>query len=42
MHDLMMDDQPRLLFMHFWANDDAAKVARGLSGILCQGELAQS
>jgi hypothetical protein len=22
--------QPRLLFMHFWANDNALKLARGL------------
>ena len=38
----MLDGQPRLLFAHFWANDDAAKLAKGLSGILCQGNLARS
>jgi hypothetical protein len=26
----MLDEQPRLFFMHFWANDDAVKLARGL------------
>jgi len=37
----MLDEQPRLLFTHLWADDDAAKLARRLSGILCQGKLAQ-
>jgi hypothetical protein len=26
----MLDEQPRLFFLHFWANDDAEKLARGL------------
>jgi hypothetical protein len=26
----MLDEQPRILFMHFWANDDALKLAKGL------------
>jgi hypothetical protein len=26
----MLDEEPRLYFMHFWANDDAAKLAAGL------------
>jgi len=26
----MLTEEPRLLFMHFWANDDAVKLARGL------------
>jgi hypothetical protein len=30
LHSHMLDEQPRLFFMHFWANDDAAKLARGL------------
>jgi Domain of Unknown Function (DUF1259) len=30
LHNHMLDEQPRLFFMHFWANDDAAKLARGL------------
>ncbi len=29
-HTHMIDEQPRLFFMHFWANDDAVKLARGL------------
>jgi len=27
-------DEPRLFFMHFWANDDAQKLARGLRAAL--------
>lgn len=30
LHNHMLNDEPRLFFMHFWANDDAAKLARGL------------
>ena len=30
-HSHMLDEQPRLFFLHFWANDDAAKLARGHS-----------
>jgi hypothetical protein len=30
LHSHMLDEQPRLFFMHFWANDDAVKLARGL------------
>jgi hypothetical protein len=26
----MVDETPRLYFMHFWANDDAQKLAQGL------------
>ena len=29
-HSHMLTEQPRLIFMHFWANDDAMKLARGL------------
>lgn len=29
-HSHMLAEQPRLIFMHFWANDDALKLARGL------------
>ena len=28
LHSHMLDEQPRLYFMHFWANDDAIKLAR--------------
>jgi len=34
LHSHMLDEQPRLLFMHFWANDDALKLARGLRAAL--------
>jgi hypothetical protein len=30
LHNHLIDEQPRLYFMHFWANDDAVKLARGL------------
>ena len=29
-HSHIIDDSPHLFFMHFWANDDAQKLARGL------------
>jgi hypothetical protein len=29
-HNHMLDEDPRLFFMHFWANDDAVKLGRGL------------
>ena len=29
-HSHMLSEQPRLIFMHFWANDDALKLAKGL------------
>jgi uncharacterized protein DUF1259 len=29
-HSHMLDEQPRLFFLHFWANDDAEKLSRGL------------
>src|SRR5689334_15388209 len=29
-HSHMLTDNPHLFFMHFWANDDALKLARGL------------
>jgi hypothetical protein len=33
-HSHMLDEQPRLIFMHFWANDNAQKLARGLRAAL--------
>jgi hypothetical protein len=33
-HSHMLTEQPRLIFMHFWANDDAIKLARGLRAAL--------
>jgi hypothetical protein len=33
-HSHMLDELPRLFFLHFWANDDALKLARGLRAAL--------
>jgi hypothetical protein len=34
LHSHMLDEQPRLFFMHFWANDDAQKLAKGIRAAL--------
>jgi hypothetical protein len=34
LHNHGLDDNPRLFYMHFWANDDAVKLARGLKAAL--------
>jgi Domain of Unknown Function (DUF1259) len=34
LHSHMLMEQPRLFFMHFWANDDALKLAKGLRAAL--------
>ncbi len=34
LHSHMIGEQPRLFFMHFWANDDAVKLAKGLRAAL--------
>jgi Domain of Unknown Function (DUF1259) len=34
MHNHMLFEQPRLYFLHFWANDDAVKLAHGLRAAL--------
>ena len=41
-HNHMLDDQPHLYFMHFWANDDAVKLARGLKEALAKINIAKS
>jgi hypothetical protein len=33
-HSHMLSEEPRLFFMHFWANDDALRLARGLRDAL--------
>jgi hypothetical protein len=33
-HSHMLSESPRLFFMHFWANDEAVKLARGLRAAL--------
>jgi hypothetical protein len=35
-HSHMLTEQPRLIFMHFWADDDALKLARGLRAAIDQ------
>jgi Domain of Unknown Function (DUF1259) len=34
LHSHMLDEQPRMFFMHFWANDDAKKLAKGIRAAL--------
>ena len=34
LHNHMLGEEPRLFFMHFWANDDAKKLAQGLKAAL--------
>jgi hypothetical protein len=34
LHSHMIDDSPHLFFMHFWANDNAAKLAEGMRAAL--------
>ncbi len=41
LHSHMLDETPRLFFMHFWANDDAKKLARGLRAALDQMNIAK-
>jgi len=41
-HSHMLDEEPRLIFMHFWANDDAIKLAKGLRAALDKTARAKS
>jgi hypothetical protein len=41
-HNHMLDDQPHLFFMHFWANDEARKLAEGLKAALAQINIMKS
>ena len=41
-HTHMLDEQPRLFFLHFWANDDAIKLAKGLRAALDKTARAKS
>jgi hypothetical protein len=34
LHSHMLDEEPRVFFMHFWANDDAIELAHGLRAAL--------
>jgi hypothetical protein len=42
LHNHMLDDEPRLFFMHFWANADARKLAKGLREALDKVNVARS
>jgi len=41
-HSHMLDEQPRLFFVHFWANDDALKLAKGLQAALAKIAVTRS
>ena len=41
LHSHMLNEEPRLFFMHFWANDDAIKLAKGLRAALDQMALGK-
>ena len=41
LHNHMLGDEPRLFFMHFWANDDAKKLATGLKAALSRIAIAK-
>jgi hypothetical protein len=41
-HSHMLHEQPRLFFLHFWANDDAVKLANGLRAALDKTARAKS
>jgi len=41
LHSHMLEEEPRLFFMHFWANDDAVKLAKGLRAALDKSNSAK-
>jgi len=41
-HSHMLDEQPRLFFIHFWANDDAEKLAHGVRAALEKTAIAKT
>ena len=41
-HSHMLEEQPRLFFAHFWANDNAVKLANGLAAALSKMAVARS
>jgi hypothetical protein len=41
-HSHMLDEQPRMFFIHFWANDDALKLARGVRAALEKTAIGKS
>lgn len=40
-HSHMLGETPRLFFIHFWANDDALKLARGIRSALEKTAIAK-
>src|SRR5215471_16294189 len=40
-HNHMLNDQPRLFYLHFWANDDVNKLANGLKAALAKVNTAK-
>ena len=42
LHSHMLTEQPRVFFMHFWANDDALRLARGIRAALDKTAVARS
>jgi Domain of Unknown Function (DUF1259) len=40
-HSHMLDEEPRMFFIHFWANDDALKLARNVRAALDKTAAAQ-
>jgi hypothetical protein len=41
-HSHMLGDEPRLFFVHFWANEDVVKLAKGLQAALEKMAVARS
>jgi hypothetical protein len=41
-HSHMLTEQPRVYFVHFWANDDALRLAKGLRAALDKTAVARS
>jgi hypothetical protein len=41
-HSHMLTEEPRIIFMHFWANDDALRLAKALSAALDKTARARS
>jgi hypothetical protein len=42
LHSHMLGEEPRMYFMHFWANDDAVKLAKALRAALDKAAVAKS
>ena len=41
-HNHLLNEEPHLFFIHFWANDDAATLAQGLRASLDKANHAES